>query len=68
MKPTKLYLDQYGNRFYAKTRKELQQQIANGHSRVSIMYCDLKDGSTVKTGYVIGEHWLTAFIPERRPA
>lgn len=58
-----LWLDQYGNRFWAATRKELRAQIGSGGSRVSTMYCDKKDGRTVKTDYVVGEHWLTRFAP-----
>ena len=60
-----LYLDQYGNRFFARSLKELRAQI---RGRVSIMYCDRKDGRTVRTGYVIGRHWLTAFVPFEQPA
>jgi hypothetical protein len=56
-----LYLDQYGNRFWAKTIKELRNQIGMGGSKVSKMYQGKKDGSTVHTGYVVGQHWLTAF-------
>ena len=66
MKPILLYLDQYGNKFWAKTVKELRAQINNGHSRVSIMYCDKKDGRSVRTGYVIGQHWLTAYVRVER--
>lgn len=58
-----LYLDQWGNRFWAKTVKELRQQVGMGGSRVSKMYRDKKDGRIVHTGYVIGQHWLTAFQP-----
>jgi hypothetical protein len=60
---TKLYVDQYGNRFYAKTVRELRSQIGMGGSRVSPMYIDKSDGTTVKIGYVIGGHWLQAFQP-----
>lgn len=60
---TKLYLDQYGNKFFARTVKELRSKIEGGGSRVSKMYIDKKDGSTVHCGYVIGGHWLTAFVP-----
>jgi hypothetical protein len=66
MKPMKLFLDQYGNRFYARTLKELRIQIGGGGSRVSTMYVDRPNGDVVCTGYVIGEHWLTAFVPCER--
>lgn len=58
-----LYIDQWGNRFWAKTVKALRRQIGGGGSRVSKMFRDKKDGSVVQTGYVIGQHWLTAFAP-----
>ncbi len=60
----KLYLDQYGNRFYARTLKELKSQLSG---KVSIMYRDKKDGPTVRAGYVIGQHWLTAYVSLEQP-
>ncbi len=63
-----LYIDQYGNKFYASTVKELRSQIGNGGSRVSKMYVDKKDGRTICRGYVIGQHWLTAYQPKEIPA
>ena len=65
MKPNKLYIDQYGNKFWARTRKELSQQIPG---KVSLMYVTKKDERTVRTGYVIGQHWLSAIIPDEKPA
>lgn len=56
-----LYIDQWGNRFWAATRKALVDQLGGG--RVSIMYADKSDGRVVRCGYVIGRHWLSAFIP-----
>lgn len=64
-KPNLLWLDQYGNKFWARNRKELTQQIPG---KVSIMYVDKKDGRTVKSGYVIGQHWLSCFEPRELPA
>ena len=68
MKGATLYIDQYGNRFYARTRKALREQIGMGGSRVSLMYRDKKDGRVVRIGYVIGEHWLNAYAPVELPA
>ena len=65
---SKLYIDQWGNRFWAKSVKELRKQIQGGGCRVSKMYCDFKDGTTAHTGYVIGHHWLSCYIPMRNPA
>lgn len=60
-----LYLDQWQNKFWAKTIKELRHKVGGG--KVSKMYCDKKDGSIVHVGYVIGPHWLTAFKPVEIP-
>ena len=53
-----LYIDQWGSRWWAKTVKELREQIGG---RVSKMYVDKKDGRSVHIGYVVGQHWLTAY-------
>lgn len=60
---TMLYVSQFGVHYFAKTVKELRSQIEMGGSRVSKMFCDTKDGKTVHVGYVIGQHWLTCYIP-----
>lgn len=62
-----LYLDQYGNRWFARTVAELRAQIGGGGSRVSKMYAE-RAGGDVHTGYVVGPHWCTAFEPVARPA
>jgi hypothetical protein len=56
-----LYIDQWGSRWWAKTVKQLREQIGMGGGRVSKMYADKKDGRSVHIGYVIGRHWLTAY-------
>lgn len=58
-----LYMDQFGNYFFARTVKELRRQIGMGGCRVSKMYRDRKDGLPVHVGYVIGAHWLEMFTP-----
>lgn len=60
-----LYLDQYGNRWHARTVRELQRQIGG---RVSKMFVDKADGSTVHVGYVVGAHWCSMFAPLELPA
>lgn len=60
-----LYLDQYGNKWFARTIKELREKIGGG--RVSKMYRDTKEG-TKHVGYVVGPHWCEAFQPVRLPA
>lgn len=52
------FMDQYGNRFTACNRKELTAQIP-GH--VSKLYVDKVDGTTAHVGYVVGQHWCTAY-------
>ena len=60
----KLYISQYGDKFYAKTLKELRQQIPG---RCSKMYVD-RNGKTLDIGYVIGQLWLTAYQPIEKEA
>ncbi len=52
------YIDQHNNVFYARSRKELNEQLPG---KVQLMYCDKKDGTVLKIGYVIGHHWLTKY-------
>ena len=59
-----LYVSQYGDRFYARTLKELRMKIPG---RCSIMYDD-RDGRTYRIGYVIGSFWLTKYEPCRKLA
>lgn len=56
---TTLYRDQWGNCWLASSVKHLREQIGGG--KVSKMYVDKKDGTTVQTGYVVGRHWCTAY-------
>ena len=63
-----LYVDQWGNRFVARTVKELRAQVGMGGGRVSTMYADRGDGAHFKVGYVIGGHWLTRYAPVEIPA
>lgn len=63
-----LYLDQYGNPFWARTVQALREQIANGGSTVHKQYADKRNGSTIHNGYVIGPLWLTAYAPIEKPA
>jgi hypothetical protein len=58
-----LYIDQWGSKYWAKTVKELRRAVGMGGSRVAKMYRDKKDGRVVHVGYVVGEHWLTAYRP-----
>lgn len=64
--PDYLWIDQYGNKFRARTRKELVQKVGGG--KVSIMYVDKSDGTTVRAGYVVGQHWCSQYAPVERPA
>ena len=57
-----LYIDQYGNKFYAASVRELRSKIKMGGSRVSKMYID-RGEKTFHIGYVIGGHWLTKYTP-----
>ena len=61
----RLFLDQYGNRYFVNTVKELCQKVY--YSKAKKMYCDKKDGTTVHVGYVIGQYWMTEYAPVERP-
>ena len=61
-----LYIDQFGARIWARTVTHLREQVGGG--RVSKMYVDKLDGRTVHIGYVVGKHWLAAYMPLERPA
>mgnify|MGYP003660196240 CR=1 FL=1 len=55
-------IDQYGTTFHAlgkHPRKELLKRL--GYCKAVPMYCDKLDGTTVKTGWIIGGHWLSVF-------
>lgn len=58
----RLFIDQYGNRFYCATIKQLKEQLPG---KVSKMYVD-RDGQSFHIGYVIGHHWLTEYAPVER--
>lgn len=66
---TKMYLDQYGYKYFAATRTELIKAVCpyTKSPKVSIMYRDKKDGQTVRCGYIVSSHWLTEYIPSERP-
>jgi hypothetical protein len=59
-KPRRLFLDQYGQRWYANTVRDLRRQIPG---KVSIMYLDKRDGSVIRCGYVVGKLWLAEYAP-----
>jgi hypothetical protein len=64
--PYYLWIDQWGNKFRARTRAELVKAVGGG--RVSIMYRDKSDGRTVKCGLVVGAHWCSQYAPVETPA
>lgn len=55
-----LYIDQWGNKWYVKSVRELHRVL--GGKRPSKMYRDTPAG-TIHTGYVVGRHWCTAYVP-----
>lgn len=61
-----LYVDQYGNRWQAKTVRDLCSQI--GRTRARRMYRDKMNGPPVHVGYVVGHHWCTAYVPMENTA
>ena len=65
MKPRRMFQDQYGNTFHARTVAELREEVGGGH--VQRMFRDKASGPPVHVGYVIGRHWLTEYAPVERP-
>ena len=63
-KKLRLYIDQYGQQYFAHTVKELREQIENGGSRVNKMYQDIGN-EVFHIGYVIGNHWLQMYAPRK---
>lgn len=61
-KVTKLYVDQYGTKYYSKTLRGLKEGYYLP-GKVSKMYREKDDGGIVHVGYVIGQLWLTAYVP-----
>lgn len=58
-KDYRLCVDQYGNKFYAKTAKELKQ--ACGYpGKLFKIYCDRK-GKTYHVGYGVGQYWFNVW-------
>ena len=50
-----LYLDQYGNHFYARTVRELREKVGSSGSRIAKMYVENgADGEPRHVGYVTG--------------
>jgi hypothetical protein len=66
MKFNKLFVDQYGCRYFARTYKELKQKYTLP-GRMQPMYCGMKDGKSFRTGVIIGRLWLDEYYPRRDP-
>ncbi len=55
-----LYIDQYGNKTWANSARELQRKYGG---RLFKVYRDKKDGRSVHVGYGVGKLWFSAFLP-----
>ena len=63
-----LYLDQFGNYFYARTVRELRGKVGSSGSRIAKMSVrNGADGEPRHIGYVIAGHWLRMFAPIELP-
>lgn len=69
MATQKLFINQWGEKFIAKSIKELKS-VYGIQGRVSKMYHDDVNGKTWHTGYVVGRHWFAVHVltPLRKPA
>lgn len=54
-----LFVDQYGQHYWACSLAELTEKT--GHSHANKIYRDKADGSSAWVGYVVGPLWLTAY-------
>jgi hypothetical protein len=61
-----LWIDQWGNRYFARTVKDLKVQVGPG--AVHKIYRDKLDGRSVHCGYSIGQHWFDRYAPVELPA
>lgn len=62
-KAKRLFVDQYGNKIYAHTVKELRSKVGMGGSKVSRMFISTIDGKDKHIGYVVGKQWFTMYAP-----
>jgi len=63
-----LYVDQFGNHFYARTVRELREKVGSSGSRIAKMYVENgADDEPRHVGYVIAGHWLKMFAPIELP-
>ena len=62
----RLFIDQYGDRIYADTVKELREKAGGGVTRR--MFHDMPEGPPMHVGYVVGRRWFTEDAVVERPA
>ena len=64
-----LFVDQYGDRIYAPTPRELREKAGGG--RLFKVYVDKiagdHAGKSVHVGYGVGHRWFNAFAPIEIP-
>lgn len=60
-----LFRDQYRNTFFARSLEELKEEV--GYTKADKMYIDDLNGNTYHCGYILGDHWLTAYQEVRIP-
>jgi hypothetical protein len=60
-----IYIDQFGSKYFCYNVKDLKE-VHYLSGKVSKMFVDSKDGKTYHVGYVVGQHWLDAYVPFRK--
>ncbi len=65
-KLNKLWIDQYGNRFWAKTITQLKADRSIPGAIFKIYFEDAATGETFQTGWGIGKHWFDVYTPMRK--
>ena len=64
----RIFIDNYGRVHYARSVKDLAEQLGRSGGSARRIYRDKKDGTTVHVGYVIGPYWCDEVAPVERPA
>ena len=60
----KLYVDQYDQKVWARSLKELRE-LAGGGTMTKMYVDDAKTGAPYHVGYIVGGRWFYEFTPTR---
>ena len=61
----KLYIDQHGERVWARTIKELCAYVGRSRGSPACLLTTPVTGHSFHVGYVVGQRWFNEFTPTR---